>query len=105
MHKFVLINCRDVGANKWWMKCTISIDREIIRYGKPIAYKYAIHSPKLMSSRKKPHPYEYLHNCSYMLYGRGPINRCLQIPRDTKGIKTNLLPQTITAAQPFILTQ
>ena len=77
--------CRDVGANKWWMKCTLHIDKEIIRSGKPIAYKYAIHSPKLMSSRKKHHPYEYLHHCPW-IHGSGHINRCLQVPRDTKGM-------------------
>lgn len=65
------------------MKCTLNISREMIKDERPVAYKYAIHSPNFKKVAKKSYPWEYLHQTSSWV--KGPVNRCLQVPRDNKG--------------------
>lgn len=62
------------------MKCTLNIGLELT--GKNIAYKYAIHSPNLKEISKKSYPWEFLHQTGM----KGPVNRCLLVPGDVKGI-------------------
>lgn len=80
-HDLFALCVRDLGDNKHWMKCTLNIGKEFT--GKSIAYKYAIHSPNLKDASLKSYPWEYLHQSPWM---PGPVNRCLQLPGDLKGI-------------------
>ena len=56
------------------MRCTLNINIDLLKNGRPIAYKYVIRSP----NRKGFNPYDFLHaptkkyNCN--------INRCLIVP-------------------------
>ncbi len=56
--------------DKYWMKCTLNIDVDVLKRERPIPYKYVIHSP----NREDSHPYELLQN------QRGNPNRCLVVP-------------------------
>ncbi len=84
MHALLTVSAfffRDVGDIEFWMTCTLNIGLEVV-CGKPIAYKYVIHSPSRKDShRKKYHPYEYFYNAPVNAPVKGRVNRCLLIPQ------------------------
>ena len=59
------------------MQCLLQIIIDLFRYGKPIAYKYIVHSS---DSSDEINPFECLHG--YSKYGNEIVNRCLIIPQN-----------------------
>ena len=61
------------------MRCTLNFDVTLLKFSRPIPYKYLIYVPR-SGSRPTHEAYEYLHNAPS--HGSGYINRCLVIPSD-----------------------
>ena len=65
---------RDLG-NECWMKSKLYIDIDIVKFGRPIPYKYVVYSP----SREGANQYEYFHDSPKNLL----TDRCLIVPQDS----------------------
>lgn len=61
------------------MRCTLNFDVTLLKFGKPLAYKYLVYVPQ-PGKRPTNEAYEYLHNAPSR--GDGYINRCLVIPTE-----------------------
>jgi hypothetical protein len=80
---YLLFFFRSLGDNKHWMQCTLRFAKEAIQDERPIPYKYTVHSPKIKGVLGRSYPWEYIHNVPRT--GPNIVNRCLQVPTDTKG--------------------
>ena len=55
------------------MQCKLYIGVDVVHFGRPIAYKYLVYSPR----RADHHPYEYICDPPH---DKEAVNRCLTVP-------------------------